>query len=140
MERRLERQNGQAVCERCTVADRPLARMKGLLGRRELGRGEGLLLRPASSIHTWFMRFPIDAVFLDRDLLVVGVSSGLKPWRTAGRRGARAVLELPEGECERRGIRPGERFVLAGGDEPSPAEPGRSAGEGLLPESSGTSA
>jgi uncharacterized membrane protein (UPF0127 family) len=103
-----ERDERVVICERCQVADRPWARMKGLLGRRELTPGEGILLRPASSIHTFFMRFPIDAVFLDRDLCVLAISAGLKPWRAAGRRGARAVLELPAGESERRGTRVGD--------------------------------
>jgi uncharacterized protein len=58
------------------------------------------------------MRFSIDAVFLDRDLVVLSVSSHLKPWRTAGKRGAKAVLELPAGEAERAGIRPGEKLVF----------------------------
>jgi uncharacterized protein len=102
---------GRAVCERCLVAARPIARARGLLGRAGLDAGEGLLLRPASAIHTWFMRFPIDAVFLDDELRVLRVAPGLKPWRTAGCRGARAVLELSSGECERRGVRPGDRLV-----------------------------
>src|ERR671938_317897 len=55
--------------------------MRGLLGRGELERGEGLLLEPAGSIHTFFMRFPIDAVFLDRGLRVVGLAPELAPWR-----------------------------------------------------------
>jgi uncharacterized membrane protein (UPF0127 family) len=101
------------VCERCLLAETPLTRLKGLLGRTGLERGEGLLLRPASSIHTFFMKFPIDAVFLDRDLVVLNVASDLKPWRTAAQRGAKAVLELPAGEAKRTGIQPGEqlRFV-----------------------------
>lgn len=100
------------MCERCLLAETPLTRLKGLLGRSGLERGEGLLLRPASSIHTFFMRFPIDAVFLDRDLVVLSVSSHLKPWRTAGKRGAKAVLELPAGEAERAGLQPGEKLVF----------------------------
>jgi uncharacterized membrane protein (UPF0127 family) len=110
MELRIE-DRGRAVCERCFVAARPLARLKGLLGRRGLGEDEGMLLRPASAVHTWFMRFPIDAVFLDEDMRVLRVASGLKPWRMAGCRGARAVLELSSGACERRGVRPGDRLV-----------------------------
>jgi uncharacterized protein len=109
----LKSRDGRTVCERCTVADTPLARLKGLLGKSELPRGEGLLLRPASAVHTWFMRFPIDAVFVDRDLVVVDVAAELRPWRAAGRRGARAVLELPAGESERRGIRPGDALIVA---------------------------
>jgi uncharacterized membrane protein (UPF0127 family) len=106
----LEREDGSPVCERCVVADSPVARMRGLLGRRELEPGEGLLLRPAGSIHTFFMRFPIDAVFLDRERRVLGVAAELPPWRAAGRRGAHAVVELPAGEAERRGVRAGEQL------------------------------
>jgi uncharacterized protein len=116
---RIEDARGRVVCERCTMADRPHTRARGLLGRRELSRSEGLLLRPAPSIHTWFMRFPIDAVFLDADLRVIGVSPELRPWRMAARRGARAVLELAAGEAQRRGVEPGAVLRLAeatGGD------------------------
>ena len=81
--------DGRVACEQCLLADRPWARMWGLLGRRSLPWGEGLLLRPAASVHTFFMRFPIDVVFLDRELTVLGVTPELRPWRTAGKRGAR---------------------------------------------------
>ena len=107
------RENGDIVCRRCTVADRPLARMRGLLGRRELAGDEGMLLRPASSIHTWFMHFPIDAVFLDADLTVVAAEADLSPWQAARARGARAVLELPAGASERHALRPGDRLLLS---------------------------
>ena len=109
----LERQDGRVVCEHLLVAARPLRRMRGLLGRSGLSEGEGILLRPAGSIHTFFMRFAIDAVFLDRDLVVVGIEPSLPPWRTAGRRGAKAVVELASGECERRGIDIGDTLALA---------------------------
>jgi len=108
----LIRRDGTVVCERCVVADSPLLRMKGLLGRSELPAGEGLLLKPASSIHMWFMRFPIDAVFLDRDLTVLDVRTGLRPWRVAGRRGASMVVELTAGEVDRRGVGVGDRLAL----------------------------
>ena len=109
--------DGTVVCERCTVADRPHTRMRGLLGRTELPAGEGLLLRPAPSIHTWFMRFPIDVVFLDRDMRVLAVEPDLPPWHVRSQRGARVVLELGAGEAERRGIREGMFLSLAPGDE-----------------------
>src|SRR3954463_16436586 len=80
---------GSAVCERCLVADRPLARMKGLLGRRELPAGDGIWIRPTNSIHMLFMRFAIDAVFLDRDDVVVRIVPSLRPWRMAICRRAR---------------------------------------------------
>ena len=75
--------------------------------------GEGLLIRPSFSIHTFFMRFPIDAVFLDRSGSVVDVVGRLKPWRAATRLRARAVLELAAGEAERLGLRFGERLEPA---------------------------
>jgi uncharacterized membrane protein (UPF0127 family) len=107
------RVRGNAVCERCGVAETPVTRLRGLLGRRGLGSDEGLLIRPTFAIHTWFMRFPIDAVFLDRDLVVVDVVAELRPWKVAARRGAKAVLELAAGESRRRGIQTGERLQLA---------------------------
>jgi uncharacterized protein len=107
----LKRENGEVVCDRCVVADSPVSRLRGLLGRSELRPGEGLLLRPASAIHTCFMRFPIDAVFLDRDWRVVGISGDVRPWRAAGNRGAKAVLELPAGESSRRGLELGDQLL-----------------------------
>lgn len=106
----MKRADGAVVCESCLVAATPFARMRGLLGRAELARGEGILLRPAGSIHTFFMRFAIDAVFVDRELTVVGIAERLAPWRTARRRGAKAVLELPAGEAAHRGLRLGDRL------------------------------
>src|SRR5437764_1304134 len=110
---RLVTDDGRVVCERCVLADSAFARMRGLLGRRGLESGEGILLRPAGSIHTAFMRFSIDAVFLDRDLAVLKVAADLVPWRAARCPGARAVVELAAGESARRGLRGGDRLTLA---------------------------
>jgi uncharacterized protein len=101
---------GDVVCEHGVIADRPLTRMRGLLGRAALAKGEGLLLAPAPSIHTAFMRFPIDAVFLDSELRIVKLVPALRPWRIASASRARAVLELTEGEIARRGIKVGQRL------------------------------
>ena len=105
--------SGTVVVGRCVVADTWLSRLRGLIGRKELLPDEGLLLTPEGSIHTWFMRFPIDIVFLESDLTVLGLREGVKPWRMSGWRGARAVLELPAGTCERRKLRPGDRLSLS---------------------------
>jgi len=110
---------GQVVCERCLVADSPWPRMRGLLGRRGLESGEGVLLKPAGSVHTFFMRFPIDVVFLSREGDVLKVARALPAWRLAGARRAKAALELGADEAERRGISVGTRLdltVLAGSD------------------------
>lgn len=87
--------------------------MKGLLGRRELPSGEGIWLKPASSVHMAFMRFAIDAVFLDSDDRVVKIAKDLRPWRLAGSRGAKSVIELPAGEAKRRELKTGDRLTAA---------------------------
>jgi uncharacterized protein len=107
----LRRENGSIVCERCLLAETALTRMRGLLGRRELPSGEGILLKPASSVHMWFMRFAIDAVFLDAEMRVVKIAADLKPWRMTGARGAKSCLEIASGEAARRGLTVGERLV-----------------------------
>jgi uncharacterized protein len=109
------------VCERAVLADHPFSRMRGLLGRRELPAGQGLLLTPAPSIHTAFMRFAIDVLFLDADLRVLRIVERLAPWHAAFKRRARSVLELPAGEAARVGVRVGDRLALL---DSLPALPG----------------
>ena len=99
------------ICDICHVADRPHTRLRGVIGWKRLHRGEGLLLRPAFSIHTSFVRFPLDAVFLADDMTVLAIAQEVKPWRMAAKRRARAVLELAAGECERLGVKPGDRLA-----------------------------
>ena len=106
----LTKQDGTVVCARCAVADNPWTRMRGLLGRASLAPDEGLLIRPSGSIHMAFMRFPIDAVFCDRELVVLDVVRDLKPWRVASRRGAKVVIELAVGAAA--GLEPGDRLAL----------------------------
>ena len=111
--------DGTVVCEHCLLAETMFARLRGLLGRSGLSSGEGMLLRPAASIHTAFMRFPIDAVFLDRENRVVKVAAELAPWRAAACRGSRTVLELPAGEAARQGLRPGVSLTQVWRSEPA---------------------
>jgi uncharacterized membrane protein (UPF0127 family) len=106
----LRRADHTTVCEHCLIADTALARMKGLLGKGELPVGEGILIRPCNSIHMFFMRFAIDAIFLDRDGTVLKIAANLKPWRMAWARGAHAVVDLAAGEAQRRGIALGEKL------------------------------
>jgi hypothetical protein len=122
----LDREPGAVICDACHVAETPVRRMRGLLGRRELKPGEGLLLRPAPAVHTWFMRFPIDVVFLDSEMHVLKVAEHVEPWRMTTCRHAKSVLELRAGECERRGIGVGDRLSMGGfsvtrSDRTSPA-------------------
>jgi uncharacterized membrane protein (UPF0127 family) len=99
---------GTVVCEHGVIADSALRRMRGLLGRRSLPAGEGLLLQAAASVRTAFMRFPIDVVFLDRQQQVVKIARCLQPWRTTSARRACSTLELAAGEVSAREIRIGD--------------------------------
>ena len=109
----LRREDGRVVAESVIVADSTMRRLRGLLGKGDLPSGQGILLRPAWSIHTAFMRFPIDVVFLDADKVVVKIVPRLAPFKTASCRGAREVIELRAGECDRRGLSLGDRVAWA---------------------------
>jgi uncharacterized membrane protein (UPF0127 family) len=79
---------------RAKVARTFFQRAKGLIGTRYLERGEGLLILRCNSIHTFFMSFPIDAVFLDRNDKVVKIVRNIRPWRLFVWGGFRAVKVL----------------------------------------------
>ncbi len=104
-------EHGRVVCERCEDAARLLTRMRGLMGRRGLEPGEGMLIRHSGSIHTFFMRFPIDVVFLDRRMRVRKIVPELPRNRLAASLGARSVLELPAGEAARVGLELGNQLA-----------------------------
>jgi hypothetical protein len=80
------------------------SRLFGLLARRRLSRGEALLLAPCASVHTCFMRYAIDVVFLNRRGRVLKVVERLPPWRWTGCRGAHATLELRAGQARLHGL------------------------------------
>jgi len=82
--------------------------MRGLLGRSSLPHGEGMLFPHTGSVHTMFMRFPIDVVFLDGDLQVLSVREAVPAWRAVKEKDAKATLELAAGEASRAGITPGD--------------------------------
>jgi uncharacterized membrane protein (UPF0127 family) len=106
--------DGAVVCERCEIPESAFGRMRGLLGRDGLEPGTGMLIDRAPSVHMFFMRFPIDVVFLDRDRNVVGVRHRLRPWQVAGARRAVAALELPAGRAAAAGVEKGDRLVFEG--------------------------
>ncbi|MEX2080794.1 MAG: DUF192 domain-containing protein [Dehalococcoidia bacterium] len=87
-----------------------VSRFLGLMFRRELAPGAGLLIRPCGSIHMLFMRFPLDAVFFDKEERVTKVARNVRPWRglAFGGRGSKAVLELAAGAAV--GTLPGDQL------------------------------
>jgi len=88
------------VSDRCHFANTVLKRMVGLLNRGRFDRGEGLLLDRCYGIHTVGMRFPIDVLFLDKDLHVIRAIKALPPWRTCAVKKSVYVLEVPVGAIE----------------------------------------
>jgi uncharacterized membrane protein (UPF0127 family) len=100
------------------VAENPWTRAVGLIGRKGLGEGRGLWIMLCRSIHTVFMRFPIDVAYLSPDGTVVKTSARLPPFRLSmGGRQAHSVLELPAGFLERAGLRVGDRLSCLPVDE-----------------------
>ncbi|HUS58349.1 MAG TPA: DUF192 domain-containing protein [Planctomycetota bacterium] len=104
--------NAPAVNE-LETADSPVSRAVGLLGRRALPEGRGLLITKCSSIHMFFMSFAIDAVFLDGAMRVMKIAAELRPWKVASCGGARHTLELPAGWAAKAGICVGDELVFS---------------------------
>ena len=112
---RLEnRSRDTLVGDRLGRAHRPWSRAVGLLGRRSLSPGQGLVLVPCNSIHMLFMRFPVDVLYVDKRDQVVKVVRNLKPFRvSACLRGAHYTVELPVGTIDASGTDVGDRLALA---------------------------
>ena len=110
-------ETGLVVANRVTVATSHADRAIGLLGRSHLEPGEALWIAPCRGVHTWFMRFSIDILAMDKDGMVVDAVSTLKPWRMRlPRHGAFSVLELPAGTLLDARTTLGHRITIQGGD------------------------
>ncbi|MDP4180035.1 MAG: DUF192 domain-containing protein [Bacillota bacterium] len=80
------------------VADNFFSRFMGLMGKKELSHGAGLLISPCNSIHMFFMRIPLDIVFIDKNNTVISIIIGIKPWRVSSFvKNAVSTIELPVG-------------------------------------------
>lgn len=96
-----------------TRADTFLARGRGLMFASSLAEGGGLVIEPCNSIHMFFMRFPLDVLFLDAQHHVLFMYRGIKPWRV-GRvvRGAKMAIELPEGIIKETDTQVGDKITF----------------------------
>jgi len=100
------------VATKVETADTPASRSKGLLGRASMAADEALWIVPCPMIHTFFMKFPIDVLFLDADLTVRRVIEDLRPWRLSPWvLSARSVLEL-KGGVLKGSVRVGDRLEM----------------------------
>jgi uncharacterized membrane protein (UPF0127 family) len=103
---------GEVVAADVEVADTREKRRRGLLGRSSMNPSSALILLPCFSIHTAFMQFPIDAVFVNREGIVVRVVRNMRPWRIAVSLRARAVVEFAGGSLDPRDMLEGDRLYL----------------------------
>lgn len=104
---------GSVLAERAEVAESFVARGVGLIGRRDWVRADGLVIRPCSSIHCFFMSLPIDVVFVDGDDAVLRTAPQVKPWRVGPIvPRSRYVVELPVGTLARTNTQPSDRLAL----------------------------
>jgi uncharacterized membrane protein (UPF0127 family) len=95
------------------VADSSITRLVGLLGRTGLDEGTGIVLKPCNMIHTWFMRFAIDVLFIDEDSVIVHAVESLAPFKFAwGGKTAEQTIELPAGTLARLGVSAGGRVRI----------------------------
>lgn len=104
------------LAQNVEVADRARTRRKGLLGRNKLSVGEGLWIIPCESVHTFFMRFSIDLVYLDRALKVRKVRSNVPPWRLSACLSAHSVIELAPGTIQTTQTTEGDQLEFAAND------------------------
>jgi uncharacterized membrane protein (UPF0127 family) len=124
---------GTVLAEQVEVADRGAKRRKGLLGRDGLGPGEGLWIVPCESVHTFFMRFAIDLVYVDRKLRVRMVRSGVPPWRMSACFTAHSVIELASGAALAAKTQVGDQLEFSSVD---PIESDLKAATGVNPHES----
>jgi uncharacterized membrane protein (UPF0127 family) len=85
------------LATRLELADSAAKRNKGLLGRKGLEPGGGLWIIPCESVHTFFMQFAIDLIYIDRDFRIKKVRRAVGPWRLSVCFSAHSILELPAG-------------------------------------------
>ncbi len=104
---------GTVLATRGTLASSFTSRFFGLMGRKRVDDGGGMLLTPSASIHSFFMRFRFDAVFIDKEDRVVKIVPSMRQWWVAfGGRGAKDVVELPAGVAEATHTEPGDLFAF----------------------------
>jgi len=104
---------GTMLATRLQAAHTGPKRRKGLLGRDKLASGEGLWIAPCESVHTFFMRFPIDLVYLDREKRIKKTRSAVGPWRLSACLSAHSILELPAGTIRETQTERGDTLEIA---------------------------
>lgn len=100
------------LADAAEVADTSDKRRTGLLKHTNLAPGEGLWIVPCESVHSFFMKFTIDVLYLDRQHRVKKIRSEMVPWRASACLTAHSVLELPAGSIARTGTQKGDQLEI----------------------------
>jgi uncharacterized membrane protein (UPF0127 family) len=114
--------SGRTLAHTIEAAFDSKSRRRGLLGRDAMAEGTALIIAPCNSIHTWFMRFPIDVIFARKDGTVVKACEAVPAWRMRAALRAHSTIELPAGALRSCHVAPGDRLLI------EPAGTGTSGG------------
>lgn len=101
---------GTAIGDAIDSAESSAERRTGLLKHTKLEEGAGLWIVPCEAVHTWFMKFALDLIYVDRKYRVRGVRKGVAPWRFSACFAAHSVIELPAGTIDRTGTQTGDEL------------------------------
>lgn len=113
------RTTGQLLAENVVLANTFFMRLRGLIARRRLAPTEALWLRPCNGVHTWWMHYAIDVIFLDRELRIVKLVENMRPFRlTAPHREARSVLEMTAHSISHANLKVGDQLEIVRGERP----------------------
>ena len=104
---------GTSIGDAIACAETSAERRTGLLKHTNLDEGQGLWIVPSESVHTFFMKFALDLIYLDRKKRVRGVRKAVVPWRMSMCFAAHSVIELPVGTVERTGTQKGDELEIA---------------------------
>jgi len=111
----LNERTGAVIANHLLPAFDSKTRRTGLLAHESMPPGEAMIIAPTNAIHTFFMKFPIDVLFVAKDGFVVKTRDGLRPWRMSAAWRAHAVIELSAGALQQSPVRVGDRVTVATG-------------------------
>jgi len=108
----INQSRGIVLATMAELADTAPARSKGLLGRNSLAKGEALWIVPCESVHTFFMRFALDLVYLDRSQRIVKIRTNVPPWRLSACFRAHSIIEFAAGQIDPRDTAVGDQLAF----------------------------
>ena len=108
-----DKDTGEVVVDQLMPAYSFGKRLKGLMFKRGLQPGVGVHIKPCQSIHTFFMKFPIDVIYIDKNMTIVGLEHSLPPGKLGGRfKNAHSVIEVTAGHISGRSILVGQVLII----------------------------